>query len=81
MNRMAALHPAEKVQFIIKVWPTVPRCFYSCKEADDRGSMDSKSRDRQSNMSRRVWEPNTGEGFTPGWESRLVVGITVRSPF
>lgn len=29
----------------------------------------------------RVWEPKTGEGFAPGWESRLVVGITVRFPF
>lgn len=32
-------------------------------------------------MSLRVWERKTREGFAPGWESRLVVGIAVRFPF
>lgn len=43
--------------------------------------MDLGPRERQSSMSPRVWEPKTGEGFAPGWENRLVVGIAVRSPF
>lgn len=79
MNRTAALHPSGKVQ-LLKCGPLSPTAFRVAGKwmvGEDRLEAQGQAKQYIS----RVWEPKTGEGFAPGWESRLVVGITVRSPF